>query len=144
MLELQRNFCALLWQTAILEGVRKLIGLAYAQQKLRLRDELLRLHILFLRRDCERREVHICSDVLFSGSFIWVVAHRVLTNRLQRSAMPSCKLLLAVVAVVDDHRESAFQRRRCAHMHLRLKRNLNALPRLGMNRIAIEKFEFLG
>src|ERR1039458_6256577 len=91
------------------EGVRKLIGLAYAQQKLRLRDELLRLHILFLRRDCERREVHICSDVLFSGSFIWVVAHRVLTNRLQRSAMPSCKLLLAVVAVVDDHRESAFQ-----------------------------------
>src|ERR1700674_624815 len=46
---LQSNFCPLLRQAAILEGVGELIVLADSQQKLRLREQGLDLHSALLR-----------------------------------------------------------------------------------------------
>ena len=85
------------------------IGFADAQQELRLRDELLRLHAVFFRGRGERGEVHVGGDVLLAGGFVGIGADGVLANGLQRSAMASGQLLLAGVAVVDDEDESAFE-----------------------------------
>src|SRR5579872_3767134 len=143
MLELQRDLRALLRQTAICKRVRKLVRFSNAQQKLRLRDEPLREHAFFFRRSRKRREVHIRGNVLFTRSFIRILAHRMLPNRLHRSAMPSRKLLAPCKPIVDDDHESPFQRSRSVHVHLRLKRNLHALSSFRMNRISVKKLELI-
>ena len=143
MLQLQRNLRALLRQTAIFKRIRKLVRLSDAQQKLRLRDEFLREHPLLFRRSRKRREIYVCSNVLFARSFIWILTHRMLSNRLHCSAMPSRKLLVPGKPVVDYDNESPLDRSRSVHMRLRLKRNLHPLASFRMNRIPVKKLEFI-
>lgn len=52
MLELEGDFSTLLRESAFLEGIRKLRALADSHQKLRLRDQLLRVHACLLRGRC--------------------------------------------------------------------------------------------
>ena len=78
MFELEGDLGAFLGQAAVFEGVGKLVGLADAQQKLRLRDELLRGQAVLFRGGGERGEVDVGGDVLLAGSFVGVGADRVL------------------------------------------------------------------
>ena len=109
MFELQRDLRALLCQAAIFERIRKLIRLADAHQKLRLRDQLLRMHSKVLRRRRQRREVHIRRNVLLSRSFIRICADRMLSDRFQCSPMTSGELFLARISIVDDDHEPAIE-----------------------------------
>src|SRR5258708_17401731 len=107
MLELQRDFCALLRQATFFESVGKLVGFADAHQELGLRDESLRLHAVFFGGGGEGGEVYVGSDVLFAGGFVGVGAYRVLANGLQSVAMAACELFFTAIAVVDGGEKAA-------------------------------------
>ena len=106
MFELQGDFRAFLRQAAVFEGIGELVRLADAHQKLRLGNQFLRPHPVFLRGGGERGEVYIGGDVLFAGSFIWIGAEGVPAQCFQGSSMAAGELFFAGVAVVDSDEES--------------------------------------
>src|SRR5947209_20391353 len=107
MLELQRDFRALLGQATVFEGVGKLVSFPDAQQELRLRHEFLGLHAMSFCGGGESGEVYVGGDVLFPGRFVGIITDRMLTDCLQRSAMAACQLFFAGVAVVDGDEKSS-------------------------------------
>src|SRR5438874_2518037 len=121
MLELQRDFRAFLRKTALLKGVGKFIHFADSEQKLRLRDDLLRLHAFFSSGSSQRRKVYLRRDVLFAGSLVRVGAHRMMTNGFQCAAMTSGELLFTGVPIINDNHKSALPFTGLAHPSLPLK-----------------------
>src|SRR6266576_505330 len=137
MLELQRDFGALLRQTAIFKGITKLILLTDSHQKLRLRKQWLNLHAVLFGSRGQRREIYVRGDVLLSRGLVRICSCRVLAECHQRAAMPSRKLLLPRVAVVDDDENSVFQCcRHLRHVALRPQGDLNSFSVFGMNTVA--------
>src|SRR6202021_1063864 len=145
VLELERDFGALLGQAAVFEGVGKLGSFADAPQELRLRDQLLTLHALLIGGRGQCCEVYVGGDVLFTGGFVGVGADGMLSYRFKRTAMAPGKLLGAGVAVVYDDEQSAIDGGGdLAHVVLRAERSLDAFPGFRMNGVAIEEFQFSG
>ena len=77
MFELEGHFRPFLRDAAVFEGVGKLIFLANAHQKLRLREELFAAHTGLLARSGERGEIDVGSEVLLAGGLVRVGAGRV-------------------------------------------------------------------
>src|SRR5207253_9886642 len=139
MLELQRDFGALLRQTAIFKGITKLILLTDSHQKLRLRKQWLNLHAVLFGSRGQRREIYVRGDVLLSRGLVRICSCRVLAECHQRAAMPSSKLLLPGVAVVDDDDDSMLHGcRNLSHAALRPQRDFNSFSVFGMNTKAIQ------
>src|SRR5437879_7749092 len=130
MLELQRDFGALLRQTAIFKGITKLILLTDSHQKLRLRKQWLNLHAVLFGSRRQRGEIYVRRDVLLSRRFIRICADGMLTESRHCAPMPPRKLLLARVAVVDDDDNSVLQcRRNHGHIAFHLHRALTSIYR---------------
>src|SRR5947209_3811422 len=107
MFELQSDLGALLWPAAFFEGIRELILLADSHQKLRLREQRLRLHAILPSRVSKRCKVDVCGEVLLSRRFVGSGAHRMFAKSDDCAPMTSGELLLARIAVVDCNDESA-------------------------------------
>ena len=101
MLELERHFRPFLRDAAVFEGVGKLIFLANAHQKLRLREELFGPHPGLLARGGERGEIDVGGEVLLAGGLVRIGAGRVLAIRHERAAVATRQLLIARVTVID-------------------------------------------
>ena len=74
MFELESHLHPFLREAAVFEGVGKLISLANAHQKLRLREELFDLHPGLLARSRERGEIDVGGEVLLAGSLVGIGA----------------------------------------------------------------------
>ena len=145
MLELQRDFSALLRQPAFFECIGKLILLSNSHQELRLREQWLDPQAVLFPGSSERSAIHVRSDVLFTRSFVGASTYRMLSISGKRTAMTSCKLLLACVAVIDNQEETTLdETRRLREVTLRDQRHFDALPWLGMYAVAVKKFQFFG
>ena len=107
MFELERNFGALLRETAIFECVGKLVRFPDPHQKLGLGPQVLNLHAGLRDRGGEGSEVDVRGQILLAGSLVRVRAGRVLAIGHQGPAVASGKLFVAGVAVVDDEQETA-------------------------------------
>ena len=107
VLQLQRDFGALLRQHAILKGVGKLRLFANAQQELRLRQQSQIASVRPRALASVAREVHVSGDVLFPRSQVRRRRGNMLPVSHQRVAMAARKLLLAGVAIVNEHHKAA-------------------------------------
>src|ERR1700752_3961841 len=105
MPQLESYLGAFLRQLAILEGIRELRLFADAEQELGLGEQRDVVHSGLGGAAAQRREVDVRSDVLLTGSFVRRSTRAVLPVRHQRIAMAAGKLLLARIAVVDEHGE---------------------------------------
>src|ERR1700720_2449232 len=90
------------------------------------------------RRKCG--EIHLRSNVLFSGSFVGIGAYGVLTKRCECSATPASKLFLAGVSVVDGDEHSTMDGgRHPRHGFLCDQRNLDSFIGFGMHAVTVEE-----
>ena len=78
VLELQRDFSALLRHSAVFEHVSKLIRLTDSHQELRLGQQRLGLHAVLYRRRCQRGKVHMRCNVLLARRLISICGGGVL------------------------------------------------------------------
>jgi hypothetical protein len=109
-----------------------------------LRNKLLGLHSLLCSGSGQRREVHVCGDILLARRLVWIRADRVLANGFQCSAMTSGELLLASVTIVDGNDESSLQSvSHRVHILLCEERHFDPLPYFRMHGIAVKKFKLL-
>ena len=106
MLELKRDFGMFLRKPAIFEGVRKLVRFADPHQKLGLGEQAPNLHAGLRSRGGERREIDVRRQILLARSLVRVGTGGMLPIRHECPAVPSGKLLLARVAVVDNEKRA--------------------------------------
>src|SRR5258708_27182097 len=101
MFELKRHLRQLLREPAVFECIGKLISLANAHQKLRLRKQFLDPHARSHAPSRKRGEVDVGGEVLLARRLVRIGASRVMPIRHERASVAPRKLVVALVTGGD-------------------------------------------